>query len=622
MLNWLDRFRDQSNVFWPLPSDYAELTLEGQRLARLNVLCKQGTPTDLVIAWNFFRRTYLAQSKGAVFYKSGFSESPSFHYELIYDIADWARNIYAAPRGSAKSTVLMELCLLLALTRPFYEIIMALATERQVESRFDQLMMQLQNNELILEDFGIIQPKRRRALWNHHCLTLTTGSVIKGLSVMGKKRGGRPKLFLMDDPENDPDSDSETSRMAVIARFETILFKQIIPMLESGSSAVWIGTLIDRKSFLYRATTGDDPRFDFWNRKILKAIAYDEDESKKVHVLWPEKWPQDVLEARRAEIGESAFASEYCNNPISAQDRILFVDQRKNEYSVDGEFNWNNPLAHKGEIHWQERIESRAGRIYREMKKPYHEFIKPMYRVLLFDYASGLSSYNDYSCIAVVGFDTQMTMWLLHLWLGRAKDASLMRLIYETGLAWRPRVLGIEAVSIQRSFAEALQEFVTEQEGNSGQPWRARIYPVTYPSKESKAQRISSSLEWRFASGRIKYPAHLAGQWPYDQLYAQTADFTMDLALLQHDDVIDTLAMSKYVVKTRGSRLWKEKRKPNLLERIIRNEPEIPGMPLLSGVPSAAITDEMMNIMSQKAREAKLKPKSRKIERKRPEIIF
>lgn len=607
---------------YPLPRDYVDLTLEGQRLARLSVLSKQSTAYDLVVAWDFFRRTYLAGSKKAIFYKKGFQESPEFHYDLIYDIGMWARNLCAAPRGSAKSTIFTELSLLLSLTRPFYEIIIGKATDRQVEKQFDQLMFQFQNNELIIEDFGIVKPKRGESLWNHHCLTLTNGAVIGGLSVMGKKRGGRPALFILDDPENDPDSDSESSQLAVIEKFETILFKQIIPMLEQGSSAVWIGTLINRRSFLYRATTGDDPRFDFWNRKVLKAIAYDENDPAKVHVLWPAKWPQDVLEARRGEIGESAFASEYCNDPISPQERLLNVDERKNEYSVDGDFNWQAPLAHTGLVHWQERIDSQAGRIYKEKKQPYNELVTPMFRVLLYDHATGLSMYNDYSCIAVVGFDTLMTMWLLYMWLGRAKDDTLMRLIYETGLAWRVRVLGIEAVSMQKAFAEAVQEYATEQDARSGQPWRSRVFPITYPSKESKAQRISSSLEWRFSSGRIKYPSHLASEWPYDQLYAQTADFTMDLALLQHDDAIDTLAMSKYVVKTRGSRKWREKREPNLLERVIRNKPQVDGMPLLSGVPTCKITNEMIDVLSKRNRNRIKESKSRKIERKRPDIIF
>ncbi len=624
-MDWFDKngIRDKSNPFWPLPRDYGDLTIDGQRQARLSVLCDQSTPIKLVIAWNTFRRIYLCNSKQAPFYKKGFSESPDFHYSMIRDLGQFGRNAYAAPRGFAKSSVITEeMSMLLSLTRPFFDITIALSTDRQMTDRFDTIMNQFQENELIINDFGILQPKRGQALWNHSHLSLNIGSKIRGLSVMGKKRGGRPKLFILDDPENDPDSDSETSRMALLEKFEMILFRQIIPMLEAGSCIFWIGTLIDRKAFLYRATmSDDDPRFNVWNRKVLKAIATDEDDPKKVYLLWPEKWPKEVLDARLEEIGPSAFHSEYLNEPISPQDRILQVDPKKNEYIVEGEMDMRNPLNHTGKIKWFERKDTPAGRVYVEEEKPYCELVKPMFRAILFDYASGLTSYNDYSCIAVVGFDTLMTMWILNMWLGRAKDATLMRMIWETGLAWQPRVIGIEAVSIQKAFAEALRDYVAEQEAHVGPQWRGRVFPITYPARESKAQRISSALEWRFTSGRIKYPAHLANTWPYNELYAQTADFTMDLALLQHDDAIDTLAESKYVVKTRGNQRERERGKPSLLERIIRNQPEVKGMPLLSGVPSEQLSDEMLNVLSQKAHSRIINPRTRRIERRRPNIV-
>ena len=598
---------------WPLPKDYEELSSDNQKQARLAVLHNQSTPFDLVVAWDFFRRCYLAGA-GKLFYKNGFEESPPFHYEMVSDLGEYGRNAYAAPRGSAKSTVIgIEVPLLLALTRPHYEMTLGLATDRLAEERFDKLIQQFVENELILQDFGEMKPPRGRKIWNHHQLSLTNGAVIKGLSVMGKKRGGRPRLFILDDPENDPDSDSQAAAQVVVERFEMIMFRQIIPMLESGSSIFWIGTLINRRSFLYHAIEGDDPRFNFWNRKTLKAITYDKD-TNEVFVLWPEKWPKEVLEARKEEIGESAFASEYCNEPISPQDRILVIDPRKNEYSVEGEFDWKNPLAHTGNIKWTERYMEPGRRVYKDFEKPFKELVLPMYRILLFDYGSGLSQYNDYSCILVLGFDTTNTLWVLDMWLGRGKDATLLRLIYEYGLAWRPRVLGIEAVSIQMSFAEAVKEYIDEMESKISTPWRARVFPITYPARVTKSNRISG-MEWRFRPGRIKYPAHLAGKWPFDQLYQQTEDYTPDLALLPHDDAIDTLSMSQYVVKNRGGKFVKEKGKPSLLERIRRNLPIIKGTPLLSGVSSQDITSEMLDALSHNARKSAIDKNDRRIVR-------
>jgi hypothetical protein len=603
--------------WYPLPEDYPDLDSGGKRLARLATLRRQDTSMHIVEAWDFFRRTYLAESRNCPFYKDGKIESPDFHYDLVYDVGQYALNVEAAPRGSAKSTLLLEVAMLLALSRDFYDLSLFYSTDRMKQPRFDTMMMQFTENELILSDFGEIKPKRGAATWNHEYLQLLNGSTIAGSSVMGKVRGGRPRFLGLDDVENDPDSDSETSRMAVIEKFEVILFKKLLPMLKPGTQMLWTGTMIDRKSYLYRAVNGDDPRFDYWNRKVYRAIAYDKEDKSKYTLLWPEMWSKEFLDNQKERIGPAAFASEYCNEPISEQDRLLVIDERKNEYTVEGEFDWLNPLGNTNVVKWQERIfdDDSEHRVYKEMEAKFNELVGPMFRVLLFDYASSLKQHGDYSCIAIIGLDKLGTAWPLDLWLGRAKDETLMRLIYEKGLTWQVRILGIEAVSIQKSFAEAVQEYLTEQTGARGDQWRGRVYPVTYPAKESKGERIASALGWRFDSGRIKYPAHLQNQWPWNQLYAQTHDFTKDLALLQHDDALDTLAQLKYVVKTRGGQFKRDRGVLSLLERVIKNIPPAKGLPLLAGVPLNEVSDEMTNILSQRAREKTIQPKRRKIER-------
>ena len=200
LIETIQQYRER-NPYFPLPPDYGELTVDGQWQARMATLRKQDTPFDLVCAWDFFRRGYLAQTEEQVFYKRGFSESPEFHYDIVHDMGTYGRNAFAAPRGSAKSTVVaVEVNLMLALTRPFFETILALATDKLVEERFDQIMLQIEHNEMILQDFGEMKPKRGQALYNHHHLHLTNGAIIKGLSVMGRKRGGRPGMFILDDP--------------------------------------------------------------------------------------------------------------------------------------------------------------------------------------------------------------------------------------------------------------------------------------------------------------------------------------------------------------------------------------------------------------------------------------
>ena len=67
-----------------------------------------------------------------------------------------------------------------------------------------------------------------------------------------------------------------------------------------------------------------------------------------------------------------------------------------------------------------------------------------------------------------------------------------------------------------------------------------------------KPDRIAAT-QWRYNQHRIIYPKAPKNQWPWNQLYQQTEDFTLDLALLPKDDAIDTLAQAQYVVRPRST---------------------------------------------------------------------
>ena len=592
-----------SNPYYPLPADYDQLTIDGQREARVATLCDQDTPTKVVERWNLFRRLYLT-TVGEQFYKGGFQESPPFHGQMVYDLASYGRNAVGAPRGSAKSMVIgTEIPLFYTLTRPYYETMLALSTDRLVEDRFDKLNTQLTENKYILDDFGVMKPKRGRAIWNRHHMHCTNGAVIKGISVMGKKRGGRPQLFILDDPENDPDSESQESSQILLEKFERILFRQIVPMLEHESAIYWIGTLINRRSFLYHATCMDDSRFNQWNRRVYKAITYEaKGGASKVEVLWESKWPAAVLEARREEIGDSAFHAEYLNDPVSDTERVLVIDPRRNEYTVDGEIEMFNPIAATNKVHWFDRVVSvgeETKPTFNEQEKTFGELVQPMFRIATFDFASGLNKFNDYSCLGIFGFDHQNTLWILDMWMGRAKESTLLRMIYEKSKAWQVRVIGIETASVQISFKEAVEEYVQQQAESTPDKWRARVYPVKYPSNTSKADRIAG-LEWRFRPGRIKYPAHLSGTYPFDHLYMQTRDYTHDLALLVKDDAIDTVAMTQYVVKTKGTQTQVIEEVPSLRKRVLSGKSVVPGLPLLSGVSTNELSAEDIELLIDK----------------------
>ena len=580
------------NPYWPLPDDYGTLSDDAQKMARLATLRKQTTPIEFVAAWDLFRRLYLLTTDPGFFYHD-FYPSPPFHYEAIYDCARYARNIMAAPRGFAKSIVIgTELPLFLLLTRPHYRIVLSLATDKMIEARFDSLMTQMTENEFILNDFGILKPKRGDSIWNRHHIQLTNGSVMQGFSIMGRKRGARPDMFILDDPEYDEDGDSEDSSQRLREKFETFLFRQTIPMLEKNSSIFWIGTMIGRRSFLYHACFGEDKRFDFWNRKVFQSTSPDLVNPGKNNVLWDGKWDAETLSIRKLEMGNSAFQAEFQNDPTSTEERTLKIERCKNEYLVEDfedEGFKNQPL--ESSVILQAHQFNPTTKKWDLTKIPAKDFYKSLYRIITFDPARGLGLHNDYSCINVMGFDKENCLWILDMWMGRAKESVLLNNIYKMGIKWQPRVLGIESIAMQIQIVDSMKTLLEERRAGG---WSPKVMPIDYTKtnkRRSKADRIAT-LEWRFNAGKIKYPNHLKDKWPIKELYTQTLDFTYDMALLRFDDAIDSVAMAHYVVHSRGIQNFPATRETTLADKIRAGQLNEHGVPVISGINAEDIDRE------------------------------
>ncbi len=582
------------NPFFPLPKNYMKLSKTQQKVERMKAVTNHKTPLDFVAAWDCFRRLYLFTTAPGFFYHE-LKPSPPFHYQAIYDCDAHKRNLMGAPRGFAKSIVIgTELPLFLMLTRPFIRIVMCMATDKLIEGRFDQIMNQLTKNENITADFGIQKPKRGDAIWNRRHIQTTMGSKMEGFSVSGRKRGARPDLFILDDPEYDPETDSEEAATIIKQKFETFLFRQVMPMLEAHASIVWVGTMIGRRSFLFHAASGDDRRFDFWNRKVYESCTLQKGKRDipEESLLWASKWSKKTLEERRNLIGDAAFMAEYQNAPVSAEERVLKIDNLRNEYIIphfDKKLFDENPLGSTSIIKWNKFVP--VTRKWTEQQVVAKDHFKDMFRLITFDPAHGLGAHHDYSCITVSGIDTENCLWVLDMWMGRAKEVTLLNKIYELGIKWRPRVLGIESIAMQIQLLGSMKTLLEERKATG---WMPAVLPVNYAKgvkRRSKAERMST-LEWRFQAGKIKYPAHLQEVWPIKALYDQTRDFTYDLAMLRYDDALDSVAMVHYCVHGQGVKEFPTEREPTIADRIRAGELTQAGVPLLSGMNSDELTCE------------------------------
>jgi len=486
----------------------------------------RASPDAFVQSWALWRQLYLANLPRGQFYPTGLVESPTAHFEWIRDFEANARNLIAAPRGTAKSTVLgKELPLFLATCFPYSYITLTLATDRKVEARFDDFMQQFETNSLLIDDFGQMKPKRGTAIWNRHMLRLNNGSTIQGLSVDGRNRGERPTAIILDDPEYDPDSDLDET--AFKRKMETLLFRVMLPMLDPGCRFMWIGTLISRRSAQWSAIMGDDKRFERWNRRIY---ALQGDRGKAgVSYMWRQKWGPMEVAAKKAELGPAAFEGECQNNPVSVESRTLPLSTEFNFYEVKGD-----------KLVW--KVEGADG-VPEIFETDYDEWLSKLTRIFTVDPALSDKPGSDLSCVLCVGIDAKKWWWILDIFLGRISTELLTQELYKMGAKYQPPLIGIEAVGFQDYLRKRIEADMERE--TAGQPWHPKVWPIRFPPRMSKSSRIES-LASKLYRHQIRLPQPRHGGDPINILIQQIRDFTPDFALLPQDDAVDALAMVPY----------------------------------------------------------------------------
>lgn len=536
-----------------LPYDYAELSPQSRKLARLNGLLLQKTPDHFVRAWNLFRTHYLAQLPDGVFYK-GMIDSPKCHFDAVRDLAAYQLNAWAFPRGSGKSTVLgQEIPMLMALTRTNFDELLILAKEKMVQKRFSRFMFQFEENKFITSDFGGMKPPRGAKVWNHHLMQFMNGSSMMGMPVEGKMLGERPDLILPDDPEHDKAMVTNPNPSLLLEAFERLLFGTLMPMMREGSCLGWIGTLLDMRSFLYYVMHSNDPKFNYWNRRVLAGM--DEDGSS----IWPERWSAEDLQELRKMWGEDYFQTHMQNRPGGRSKAVLKMHQEFCQYTVEDEDDafGVKPFESRAKLvtmrptvrdpeHNDEYSSERT-------ERPYGEVVGSMYRMMTVDFAFTTGRRSDFSCCHVMGFENSSvfkdTLWSLDMWLGKRSPAEFIQVVLAMAAKWKVRLIAVEAVGIQQQLVDQIAAGVDIPGYSSN--WKPQVVALRFPSNLDKGQRIAG-LEWRFNKFRVKLPAHRRDAWPYRELYRQIENFTVDLKRLTHDDAIDTLAMHQFVGRPRA----------------------------------------------------------------------
>ena len=305
------------------------------------------------------------------------SESPPFHQELN-DL--WKKCVMkgsgknpekllhkkgkrlaiAAPRGHAKSTVMSLQNLLHAALYGYKKYIILISdTESQAASFLDSIKWELEENPLLLEDFG--PQKDKGNMWKSTGIVLANGCRIDVLGSGQKLRGRRnferrPDLIVLDDIENDEEVRSPEGRRKLAAWY----FSAVSKAGDYYTDLVFIGTVLHTDSLLakllqnpaylsrvYKAVEAfsPSPLWKQWEEiycrlsdeaREVKATQFFKTNRREMlkgtKVLWSAKLPYYDLMVMRLSEGEAAFHTEMQNCPID-RSTCLFPQEWTSYYN-------------------------------------------------------------------------------------------------------------------------------------------------------------------------------------------------------------------------------------------------------------------------------------------------
>ena len=556
----------QDSPLFPLPADYGDLTSDGQRLARVNAASLSGPPELELAAHKFFVSEYLTPWESG-WYGGAHVESPPAHDQWIRDWYTHDRLIHIAPRGGCKTTKLLEDILRNLATRQFWECTLFLATRDFCTSRLGRVATQLESNAHLIDDFGRLKPKRGQGTWNRGSVLETTShNRIEAKPFMGASLGTRPSgLIIVDDVEKSKEQVLNPGDMR--QGFHDFFFNGLLPMARNPAHNIpvrIVGTLYSHQMFIYTLYSTKDPRIADLFHRILMTV-YD----MSTDVFMNEEW----IEAEKRALGPAAFAAQCLNEPGTDDETLLTIHPELNTYHLENrdETYVHNPLqshstrmvTHQVARLDQKRTTNDDGEevleivpIPRKLVRPFAPAVQGMYRMLTADYAQTIHEMSDYSACQVFGLESSEahpnTLFSLDAWMGKVERSQLVTILIEMALKWQVHVIGIEAYGLQteafdrfyRDMLPQLQAHVTKGIVSMV----PAILPIKFPTTYTKAEKIKG-LAWRFDQFRIKYPADRENEPAYKALFDQTRLFTTDLGLLDHDDILDTVAMTQGIAK-------------------------------------------------------------------------
>lgn len=250
------------------------------------------------------------------------SESPAFHLQILKAIMNNKKTAIAAPRGSAKSTLVNfafvshQICF-----KKRRNILIIQASEDKANKSLANIKSEFDTNKELKNTYGIIFDKdnQSQTVFAHPDGFATQVSCY-GRKQMGKVRGEifrgyRPDLIVIDDLEDDDFVRTRELREDLHRVYEDAVEPAVDSM--EDYRIVYIDTMKHYDSQLAKMLN-EDMYTEYKKLKFQARI----DTPSGPQSLWPEKWSIEFLDEleRKSPI---KFAKEYQNDPITGSLQVF-----------------------------------------------------------------------------------------------------------------------------------------------------------------------------------------------------------------------------------------------------------------------------------------------------------
>lgn len=225
-------------------------------------------------------------------------------------------------RGSAKSSdgsLALPLWLALEHADLYPFIIIINETRSQVVENIADIRKELEENELLREDYGdMSEGVSKQREWTKTGLLLKSGVRILGLSrgqrIRGRRhRQNRPSIVIIDDPEEMEKVEKKEYR----DRTEKWLRGEVIPAIEETSARlIVLGNILHTDAIMMRLK--NDPIFTHREYPLFQGPESWE------NCTWKGKYPtQAALDKQKQKVRHTAWMREYCLKVVPPEGQLI-----------------------------------------------------------------------------------------------------------------------------------------------------------------------------------------------------------------------------------------------------------------------------------------------------------